>query len=157
MTPASVKSKRSGFLGRCDRRRRVESAIIFLVVFALFFFFYCLAAGVISSESLFGKCGFKQYYGLPCPGCGITTAITAFMRGQILSAFYIQPAAGIMCSLLAVLGILSLLTAFFGVDCQFLPSVRQWRRSYLIAAMLIIFAFGWAVTLARAWMGQSLP
>jgi hypothetical protein len=150
MTPASIKSKSSSLLSRCGMEQRVESAIIFLVIFALFGFFYCLAAGIINAESLFGKCGFKQHYNLPCPTCGFTTAITAFMRGEILSAFYIQPAVGLMCVLLVVLAVLSLLTACLGVKFRFLPPVRQWRISYIIVAVLIVFAFGWLVTLIQA-------
>ena len=157
MAPASIKSKRSDLLGRCDRKQRIESTIIFLVIFGLFCFFYCLAAGAVDAESLFGKCGFKQHYNLPCPTCGFTTSISAFVKGNILSSFYIQPAAGIICLLLGILAVLSLLTACFAINFRFLPPLRQWRAWYIITAVVILFAFGWAVTLIRAWWGQSLP
>ena len=128
----------------------MESAIIFLVILALFGFFYCLAFGVVEAELLFGKCGFEQVHQLPCPGCGMTRAITAFVRGEIFSAFYIQPGAGIMCTGLVVLGVLSLLTVCFGVNFRFLPPMRRWRALYIVAAVLIIVSLGWLITLSRA-------
>jgi len=149
MALASVKSKISNFTGRADKNQRVESAVIFVVIFGLFCLAYLVGAGTIDAESLFGKCAFKQYYSLPCPLCGFTTATALFTHGKILSAFHTQPAAGIMCLLLAILGVLSLLTACFGVNFRFLPPVRQWRASYIIAAVLVVIAFGWAVTLTR--------
>ena len=149
MVLASVKSKINNFTGRADKSQRVESAIIFVVVFGMFCFAYFIGAGMIDADSLFGRCGFKQYYSLPCPLCGFTTAGALFAHGRILSAFYTQPAAGIMCLLLAILGVLSLLTACFGVNFRFLPPVRQWRASYIITVVLVIIALGWAVMLTR--------
>ena len=149
MDLASVKLKIRSFTGRADRGQRVESAIVFAIILGLFCFAYFIGAGVIDAESLFGKCGFKQYHGFACPFCGFTTAAAAFTNGKILSAFYLQPAAGIIYSLLAILGVLSLLTACFGVDFHFLPPIRQWRASYIVAAVVVIIAFGWAVVLIR--------
>ena len=150
MALASVKSKIRNFTGRADKSQRVASAIVFAVLLGLFCFAYFIGAGAIEAESLFGKCGFKQHHGFACPFCGFTTAAAAFTHGKVLSAFYLQPAAAIIYLLLAILGVLSLLTACFGVNFRFLPPVRQWRASYIVAAVAVIIAFGWVVTLIRS-------
>jgi hypothetical protein len=95
-------------------------------------------------------CGFKQRYNLPCPTCGMTTAVIAFARGDIAGAFYTQPAAGFLCCLSAVIAFFAFLVAVFGV---YSPSVGRHLVSlklrYIFAALLLIFAVGWAATLAR--------
>lgn len=37
--------------------------------------------------SYFTICGFKNFTGLPCPGCGLTHSFCALGRGDLLSAF----------------------------------------------------------------------
>jgi hypothetical protein len=96
-------------------------------------------------------CGFKQRYNLPCPTCGMTTAVIAFARGDIAGAFYTQPAAGFFCCLAAAIAFFAFLVAVFGVYSSL---IERWLASlklrYIFAALLLIFAAGWAVTLARA-------
>ena len=96
-------------------------------------------------------CGFKQRYNLPCPTCGMTTAVIAFARGDIAGAFYAQPAAGFFCCLSAVIAFFAFLIAVFGV---YSPLIERWFASlklrYVFAVLLLIVAAGWAVTLARA-------
>jgi hypothetical protein len=96
-------------------------------------------------------CGFKQRYNLPCPTCGMTTAVIAFSHGHIINAFYIQPAAGLLCCLAVVIAFFAFLVAVFGV---YSPSIERRLASlklrYIFAVLLLIFAAGWAVTLARA-------
>ena len=57
----------------------------------------------------------KQRTGLPCPTCGMTTCVLAFARGEVLTAFYVQPAGGFLCSLLVVVAFFAFLTSVFGV------------------------------------------
>ncbi|UCD51256.1 MAG: DUF2752 domain-containing protein [Phycisphaerales bacterium] len=105
---------------------------------------------------LFHPCGFKQRTGWPCPGCGMTTSVLAFARGDVLTAFYVQPAAALMCSLLVLVGFLALLIAISGVySTRFDRFWREARIVYLLVGLLIILAGGWAVTLARAWATRA--
>jgi hypothetical protein len=96
-------------------------------------------------------CGFKQRHNLPCPTCGMTTAVIAFARGDMAGAFYAQPAAGFFCCLAAVIAFFAFLVAVFGV---YSPSIERrlvsLKLRYIFAVLLLIFAAGWAVTLARA-------
>ncbi len=101
-------------------------------------------------------CGFKQRYNLPCPTCGMTTAVIAFSHGHIVDAFYIQPAAGLLCCFAAVIAFFAFLVAVFGV---YSPAIERRLASlklrYIFAALLLIFAAGWAFTLARAIVQNS--
>lgn len=93
----------------------------------------------------------KQRTGLPCPTCGMTTAVLAFARGRVLSAFYTQPAAAFLCSVLVAAAFLALLTSVFGVYCTALDRLfAEIKIRHLVAGLLVILAAGWAVTLARA-------
>ena len=96
-------------------------------------------------------CGFKQRYGLPCPTCGITTSILAFAEGRVFESFYIQPAGGLACFMLAVAAILNLITVLFGRYLCFAKRfLAEVKVRYVIIVVLIIIACGWMVTLARA-------
>jgi hypothetical protein len=75
----------------------------------------------------------------------------AFARGKILEAFYIQPAGAFLCCLLVLIGLLALFTAVSGVYFHFIECFfKEVKLRYIILALIIIIAAGWAVTLARA-------
>lgn len=136
-------------LKRATPRQRITSGVVFMVLFVSF--------GLLATGAHYKiirwpfPCGFKQKYDLPCPGCGITTSVVAFVQGKIFEAFYIQPAAAFLSSGLVVAAILSFLIAVFGVYFVFLERFfNEVRVRHIILAVLIIIAAGWAVTLARA-------
>ncbi len=98
-----------------------------------------------------GYCGFQQRYGLPCPTCGMTTAVIVFSQGKILEAFYVQPAGGLLCCGLVAAAVLGLFIAVFGLNFRFLEwFFAEVKVRYIVIVLLIIIAAGWAVTLARA-------
>jgi hypothetical protein len=100
---------------------------------------------------LFGPCGLKQRTGWTCPTCGMTTAVLAFARGDVLTAFYVQPAAGLLCSLLVVVAFFAFLASVFGVYFSFFDRLfAEIKVRYVVAGLLVVLAAGWAVTLARA-------
>lgn len=95
-------------------------------------------------------CGFKQRYNLPCPTCGVTTSVVAFAQGKFLKSFYTQPAAALLCCVLAVSAFLAFFVAVFGVYFDFLNRFfSKVKIKYIILALIVIIAAGWAVTLAR--------
>ena len=103
---------------------------------------------------LFGPCGMKQRTGLPCPTCGMTTSVLAFARGDVLTAFYVQPAAAFICSLLFVITFFAFLTSVFGVYFNAFDRVfAEIGVKRVIVGLLIVVAAGWAVTFARALAG----
>ena len=136
---------------RASRRQRIIAGIVFLVLAAFFALLHLAATGRINLGVLLDPCGFKQRYGLTCPTCGITTSAIYFVQGRIGEAFYIQPAGGFLCSILTVSAFLAFIVAVFGVYFRFLERFfAQIKAKYVILALIIILAAGWAVTLARA-------
>jgi len=103
-----------------------------------------------------GYCGFQQRTGLPCPGCGMTTAALAFAQGRVLDAFYIQPAGGLLCCVMVVVAVLAFAVAVSGVYFRFIQRFfTDVKVRYMILALLIVLAAGWAVTLARALAAET--
>jgi len=127
-------------------------AAIVCVGIILFFTGFAVAGHYrIDMGRWLGYCGFQQRTGLPCPTCGMTTATLAFAQGKILEAFYIQPACALLCSVMVVVAILALIIAVFGVYFRFIDRFfTEIKLRYMILALIIIIAAGWAVTLARA-------
>jgi hypothetical protein len=81
----------------------------------------------------------------------MTTSALAFARGRIFESFYIQPAAALACSILAVTAFFAFLAAVPGI--YFCPSERffaQVKLKHIILALTVIIASGWMVTLVRA-------
>jgi hypothetical protein len=137
--------------GRATSRQRLTAAVVCIAVVAFFGLFAWAGHHKIDMGRWLGYCGIKQKYHLPCPTCGMTTAVLTFAQGRILEAFYIQPAASFLCSILIAAAVLALLIAVFGVHFKFLERFfTQVKIRYIILALIIIITAGWAVTLARA-------
>jgi len=140
---------KSKFFFRASPRQRVIAAVVLLAVAAFFGLFWLEAHYKIALWP--PGCGFEQKYGLPCPTCEMTTAAVAFAQGRIFESFYIQPAAALLCSVLAVSAFLAFIIAVFGVYFGFIKRFfAEVKIRYIILALIIIIAAGWAVTLARA-------
>lgn len=136
---------------RASSRQRITAAIVCLAVVGFFGLFAMAGHYNINMGRWLGYCGFKQRYGLPCPTCGMTTAVLAFAQGKIFEAFYIQPACALLCCVLVVTAFLAFLIAVWGVYFRFLERFfREVKVRYIILALIVIIAAGWAVTLARA-------
>jgi hypothetical protein len=125
-------------------------------VFVLFAGLWLLQQVHFDFGLLFGPCGMKQRTGLPCPTCGMTTSVLAFARGDLITAFYVQPAGAFLNSLLIVGAFFAFLIAVFGVYFNALDRLfAEIRIRHVVVGLLIILAAGWAVTLARAVAAQT--
>ncbi len=130
--------------------------VVSLSIFSLFVGLWILQRVNFDFGLLFHPCGFKQRTGWPCPACGMTTAVLAFARGELLDAFYIQPAAAFLCSVLVLTAFLAFLTAVLGIYFRgFDRLLHETKVTYWILVLLVVLAAGWAVTLARAFAAQS--
>jgi hypothetical protein len=144
------------FVRRASVRERTTAALIVCAVVAGFGGLWLAQRVGFDFGVLFGPCGMKQRTGLPCPTCGMTTCVLAFARGQVLTAFYVQPAGAFLCSLLVVGTFFAFLTGVLGVYFGFFD--RLWTEltvKYVVVGLLVILAAGWAVTLARAAAAQT--
>ncbi len=134
----------SKFFCRASSRQRIVAALISLPLAAFFIYLAWAAHNKIDIYPY--PCGFKQNYDLPCPTCGMTTSALAFVRGEILQAFYIQPTAALLCAVLVILVFFTFLTAVFGIKCRFFTKIKT---KYVVLAVIVVVAAGWVVTLAR--------
>lgn len=86
----------------------------------------------------------------------MTRSVLAFARGDVWTAFYEQPAAAFLCSVLAAVAVFALPVAVFGVYFKVFDRVfHEVKIRYLIVGGLVILLAGWAVTLARALAERS--
>jgi hypothetical protein len=147
----SQQSINSKILCRASSRQRLIAGLVFLTIAGSFALFRLLDKYGVSVGLLFGPCGFKQRTGLPCPTCGWTTSAVEFMQGEVIQAFYLQPAAAFFCCTLVIVAILALLIAVFGVYFRFIERFFiEVRVRYIVLAVIIIILAGWAVTMSRA-------
>jgi hypothetical protein len=151
----SKQAENSGIFLKATPKQRSKAGFV-LAGIVLFFAFAGLAgAKVIDLDKLFGPCGFKQRYNLPCPTCGMTTSAVEFAKGNVFNAVYIQPAAGVLCWFAVIAAVLAFITIVFGLYFRFISLlIETLKIKYTILVLLIVIAGGWAVTLARAISGN---
>jgi hypothetical protein len=155
MQPNQLNNKQKIF-SRATNQQRIVCAVVFLVIAGIFGIFALAANGKLNLGWWLGPCGFKQRWHLPCPTCGMTTSALAFSDGKIIEAFYIQPAAGLLCCISVVIAFLTLFTAAFGVYFEFIKRFfANIKIRYIIFALMAVIAAGWAVTLTRALAANS--
>ncbi len=139
------------FFSWASPRQRIIATVVFLVVAASFGLAWLAATGRFDISWWLGPCGLKHKYGLPCPTCGMTTSVLAFSQGKVFEAFYIQPAAALLCCVLVIVAFLAFFIAVFGVYFDFIKRFfSEVKFKHIILALIVIIAAGWVVTLARA-------
>lgn len=130
---------------------RLKCGLTALVLVGLWTILFLGANGKVDMGHLFDPCGFKQKYDLPCPTCGMTTSAMYFSQGRILMSFYVQPAGGFICSMVAIMLFFAFFTAVFGIYFRFLGSfLAGIKIKYIFLVFIIVVLGGWAVTFARA-------
>ena len=138
-------------LAGATRQGRVIALWIMLIGLGVCIVLFLAGRGIIDIGRYLAPCGMKMRYGLPCPTCGFTTAALAFFSGDIFGAFYIQPAAGLLCLAIVITVFLAFITAVFGVYFPFLKdfgkSLKAW---HIVLAVVLILGAAWIVTLSRA-------
>ncbi len=86
--------------------------------------------------------------GVPCPTCGMTTAFSHVVRGQLLSAFLVQPAGAvfaILCFLLA--GVMTYVTVF-ARQIDYFVLYYYWKR--IVFSLIGIFVLSWLMLYSMA-------
>lgn len=134
---------------------RLIAAAIFAGILCVVMLLWLGEKGYIQYQYILGVCGFKQRYGLPCPGCGWTHAAQAFVTGDIVRSFQLQLAATIFCGAAILAAVLSLHTVIFGLQSKLriiLTDKRFWK--YVLISSGIVILLGWLVTLAKVLSGR---
>ena len=92
-------------------------------------------------------CAFLERTGIPCPGCGMTTAFAHTVRGHLLRAFATQPMGFVLAVLAAVVAWAAAYEALTGRPIHRLP--RQiglnLTAATILAVALTILAWAWKI------------
>lgn len=130
--------------------QRKTGLVIFLVVALGLVGVGLLEAMQYDIGRLFMPCGFKVSRGLPCPTCGYTTVLRAFVTGHLVAAFKIQPAATLLCVALSACAMIGLYVAASGHYPHWLrKGMAECTLKHFLFAFLLIVLLGWAVALAQ--------
>jgi hypothetical protein len=91
-------------------------------------------------------CPVKAAFGIPCPGCGLTRASVALLRGEFATAFGLHAFAPVLLLGVAAFAVAGLLPAarreaFAGAVGRF---ERRTRAAYVVLAALLLY---WSVRL----------
>lgn len=62
----------------------------------------------------FPGCTLRTLFGIPCPGCGVTTSLTLFVRGRLVESAVVQPVGFALGTVLTGAAIWLTLSAGFG-------------------------------------------
>ncbi len=105
------------------------------------------ASGYGTHEKLFMfPCLFRWLTGLPCPACGMTTALAQMARGEVLAALdahALGPIAYLLTWLLGGRAVYGLVTG--------VPVISERMNRVLTARVVFgVIAVGWAINLVRA-------
>ena len=101
----------------------------------------CVAAGVGG-----WPCPLKSALGIPCPGCGLTRASVALLRGDFAAAFRLHAFAPVLLVCVAAFVVAGLLPAarresFVGAVARF---ERRTKAAYVVPAAMLLY---WSVRL----------
>ena len=98
-------------------------------------------------------CASMRYLDLPCPGCGVTTAVTLAYRGQPVKSLLTHP-FGLLLAAAALAGALWALVAHLrGRDLARLLSGR--KIAVLAKLGSAAWLLGWLYTLSCSWLGRG--
>jgi hypothetical protein len=103
-------------------------------------------AGVGTHTALgLSQCQFLARWGIPCPGCGMTTSFSWFARGNIEASLYIQPMGTVLALLAAATFWGALYVAISGKPAYRL-ALRIPSRYYLwYLPSFAIMAWAWKI------------
>ena len=133
--------------------RRIHALIVALAAIALLSIAFALSPssdGVGTHQQLgLPRCGWILVADLPCPTCGMTTAWSHTIRGELPTAFMTQP-MGMLLALLAVcVAVGALITACTGYSFQHLLYRFSPSKLFILLIVLTLLAWGFKILLHR--------
>ena len=138
---------------KTERARRLHALGVALVAMALLsiaFFLKPSAKGIGTHQQLgLPTCGWILAADVPCPTCGMTTAWSHTVRGELPSAFMSQPMGMLLAFVTIAVALCALFAAstgysFHGLLYRFPPS-----KLFLIVALLALVSWGFKILLHR--------
>ncbi len=95
-------------------------------------------------------CMMLEFTGIPCPGCGVTTAMSSFVHGDFAGAVKTQPFGALIAAGLVIASAFALLETVRGKDAWagFRHRWRPWM-SWSVGAWMLA-AWGYKIIALRA-------
>jgi len=96
------------------------------------------------------RCMFLEYTGIPCPGCGVTTAMSSFAHGEFGAAIRVQPFGVLIAAGIVLFFAIALLDTLRNKDAwaEFRRRWKPWMSWCLGVALLAAWCYKIAVTRA---------
>lgn len=97
------------------------------------------------------ECRTIEWWGVPCPGCGVTTSVALAAHGQLLASLHNQP-FGLVCALGLALAPLWALRAHLAGRDLYAEAARIAFKPWLVVlGVLVVAAWIWKLGLVRQW------
>jgi len=97
------------------------------------------------------ECKTIEWWGVPCPGCGVTTSVCLAAHGRLLASLHNQP-LGLACALLlAAAPLWALVLHLSGRDLYAEAGKLVFRPWLIGAGLLILCSWVWKIGLVRQW------
>lgn len=138
---------------KSERRRRLHALGVSLTASVLLSIAYFLtpASGGVGTHQQLGlpKCGWIIAVDVPCPTCGMTTAWSHTVRGDLSTAFMTQPMGMLLAMAAFFVAIGGLITACTGYSFQ--PILYKYPPSkiFILVLVLALLAWGFKILLHR--------
>jgi len=101
----------------------------------------------------FQPCLPMRLWNIPCPGCGVTTAVTLAVRGHLLASLRTQPFG--LVTLLGCLAFAAWALAGHFRRRDLWRELQRWNGRLVWTALLVPASLAWAykIALVRGWLG----
>lgn len=100
----------------------------------------------------FEPCWMVARFGLPCPGCGVTTAAVLAARGRLGASFVTQPLGALLALASVALAAWALLTTARGRDLGRALERLPWRRLALVLGLVVGLAWAYKAAVLRGFL-----
>ncbi|MEY4773788.1 MAG: hypothetical protein RIT40_823 [Planctomycetota bacterium] len=132
-----------------SRRRSAEHWVVLCLVLGAFAVEVWLGLRATPDGRGFGTheqlglppCRAMDWFGVPCPGCGVTTSVTHAVQLDLASSFDTQPFGLLVALAIPLMAAWALWTALRGGDCSLL--LARWTSLPLVTLVAAAAAFGW--------------
>jgi hypothetical protein len=128
--------------GRSRRTHALGIAITAVALLVIAFFLSPSGSGVGTHRQLgLPECGWILAADIPCPTCGMTTAWSHTVKGELLTAFMTQPMGMVLAIAALFVAIGGFITCFTGYSFQ--PLLYRYRPSRIFFLLIALFLVSW--------------
>ena len=85
-------------------------------------------------------CAVREGIGIPCPACGVTTAVSLAARGDLLASLATQPLGLVLALGAPLVALLALLWHLAGRDLSVTVVNGRWARTVVLALAGLVLA-----------------